>query len=259
MTTLDIQLIPGPDDWGRLREASLVVDGSDYGTLWVCDHLAGYSMSSTSMLEAWSWLGALAEATSRAELGVLVMNVSNRNPAVGLVAAASIARISGRRFHLGLGAGTSPRSSFAREQVATSTPIASPMAARHARLEEVLDLIDRMWDPDRGEEFDSFPTDAERPHVIVGVNSLELAAIAGRRADGVNVRWSSPHALDQLRAARDAAGGRPFELTAYTLHEDGISDPGHPVRRAVEEAGVDRLVVTHIGVPDAAEIERYRA
>ncbi len=257
MTTLDIQLIPGPDDWGRLREASLVVDGSDFGALWVCDHLAGYSMSSTTMLEAWSWLGALAEATRRVELGVLVMNASNRSPAVGLVAAASIARISGRRFHLGLGAGTSPRSSFAREQVATSTPIASPMAARHARLEEVLDLADRMWDQDRGPEFDTFPSLDERPRIIVGVNSLELARIAGARADGINVRWTSPEALDQLKVAQEAAEGRPFELTAYTVYEDGISDPDHPVRRSVEAAGVDRLVITFIGVPEARELEQF--
>jgi len=147
MSSFDIQLIPGQDDWSRLREASLAVDEGSYGALWVCDHLAGYSMSSGEMHEAFAWLGALAEATRRVELGVLVVNAHNRTPATTLVAAATIARLSGRTFHLGLGAGTSPTSPFGREQHATSTPIASPMAARHARVEEVLDLADRCGVP----------------------------------------------------------------------------------------------------------------
>ena len=54
MSTIDIQLIPGGDDWGRLREASLAADEGGFATLWVCDHLAGYSMSSETMHEAFS-------------------------------------------------------------------------------------------------------------------------------------------------------------------------------------------------------------
>ena len=250
MSSLDIQLIPGQDDWSRLREASLAVDEGSYGALWVCDHLAGYSMSSGEMHEAFAWLGALAEATRRVELGALVVNAHNRTPATTLVAAATIARLSGRTFHLGLGAGTSPTSSFAREQHVTSTPIASSMAARHARVEEVLDLADRMWTPDRDTDFATFPNVEHRPRVIVGVNSLALARIAGSRADGVNVRWSSDGARSQLTEARGAAGQRPFELTAYVMHEDGILDPGHPRRRELEAAGVTRVIITHIGVPD---------
>ena len=68
MSTIDIQLIPGGDDWGRLREASLAADEGGFATLWVCDHLAGYSMSSETMHEAFSWLGALAEATTCREV-----------------------------------------------------------------------------------------------------------------------------------------------------------------------------------------------
>ncbi len=107
-------------------------------------------MSSAEIHEAFAWLGALAEATRRVELGALVVNAHNRTPATTLVAAATIARLSGRTFHLGLGAGTSPTSSFAREQHATSTPILTPMAARHRRVEAVLDLADQMWAHDRG-------------------------------------------------------------------------------------------------------------
>ena len=155
-----------------------------------------------------------------------------------------------RTFHLGLGAGTSPTSPFGREQHATSTPIASPMAARHARVEEVLDLADRMWSPDRDADFATFPNMEHRPRIIVGVNSLALARIAGNRADGVNVRWSSDGARSQLAEAQGAAGQRPFELTAYVMHEDGIVDPDHPRRRDLGAAGVTRVIVTHIGVPD---------
>ena len=254
MTSLDIQLIPGRDDWSRLREASLAVDEGSYDALWVCDHLAGYSMSSAEIHEAFAWLGALAEATRRVELGALVVNAHNRTPATTLVAAATIARLSGRTFHLGLGAGTSPTSNFAREQYATSTPILTPMAARHRRVEAVLDLADQMWAHDRGPEFATFPAAEHRPRVIIGVNSLALARIAGSRADGVNVRWPSDGAIEQLAEARRAAGDGPFECTAYVMYEDGIVDPEHPRRRELDTAGVTRVIVTHIGVPEPAAL-----
>ncbi len=249
MSTIDIQLIPGGDDWGRLREASLAADEGGFATLWVCDHLAGYSMSSETMHEAFSWLGALAEATTRIELGALVVNAHNRTPATTLVGAATIARLSGRTFHLGLGAGTSPNSPFAREQHATSTPIATPMSARHARVVEVLDLVDRMWATDPGPEFATFPSHEHRPHLLIGVNSVELARIAGARADGINVRWPSEGASAQLAAAREVAGERPFELTAYVMFEDGILEADHPRRLELSAAGITRVIVTHMGVP----------
>ena len=72
MVAIDIQLTASHVDWPRLRRASLEVEARGFDALWVMDHLAGAPMGGTSSLECFTWLGALAEATSRIHLGVLV-------------------------------------------------------------------------------------------------------------------------------------------------------------------------------------------
>ncbi len=55
--------------------------------------------------EAWSVLAALAAATSRVELGTLVLGLRMRNPALLAKMAATTDDISGGRLTLGVGAG----------------------------------------------------------------------------------------------------------------------------------------------------------
>ncbi len=56
-------------------------------------------------MEGWISLAALAQATSRIRVGVLVTNVPNRHPAVLANMAATLDIVSGGRLELGLGAG----------------------------------------------------------------------------------------------------------------------------------------------------------
>jgi hypothetical protein len=81
----------------------------------VFDHLAGRSLNGDRMLECFTTLGALAATTTGLELGTMVVNMSLREPAVVVAAAASVQRISGRPFLLGLGAGAGPTSPWAAE------------------------------------------------------------------------------------------------------------------------------------------------
>ena len=60
-------------------------------------------------------------------------------------------------------------------------------------------------------------------------------------ADGINVRLTNERAGELVKAARDAAGGRPFEISAWTF--DDVDD----VRDQAEEIGLDRLVLTRLG------------
>ena len=95
MTIVDIQLSPTRCEWAELREASLAVEEMGFGALWVFDHLAGVALGGDTMLECFTLLGALAEATSSIELGTLVANVWNRQAGTLVSAAASVALISG--------------------------------------------------------------------------------------------------------------------------------------------------------------------
>ena len=251
MTLVDIQLSPTRCDWSELREASLAVESMGCSALWVFDHLAGVALGGDTMLECFTLLGALAEATSSIELGTLVVNVWNRQPGTLVSAAASVVRISGRRLHLGIGAGTSPRSPFAAEQLAVGSEIADSLDARHARVEQVLDLMDAQWRPDREERFATFPLPSPVPSRIIGVNSIALSRLAGRRADGVNAPWHHPR-RDEFFAAAEAeaaAAGRTVARTVWTHYDRALLDPEHPTRLEMAAAGIDRVVLAHLGHP----------
>lgn len=247
MTVVDLQFSPAHFDWPQLRDLALGAEQRGFGAVWVFDHLAGVALDGTTMIECWTLLGALAEATSTIELGTLVANVWNRQAGTVVTAAASVAALSGRRFHFGIGAGASPTSRWATEQLAVGAEIEPDLAARHARVEEVLALCEAEWADDRDDRFASFPLPRPRPTRLVGTNSERLARIAGRAADGVNVAWRHPHRDRILAAADETAGDRPFLRTVYTTFDRGLLDPEHPERVAMRERRIDRLVLSVFG------------
>jgi alkanesulfonate monooxygenase SsuD/methylene tetrahydromethanopterin reductase-like flavin-dependent oxidoreductase (luciferase family) len=251
VTIVDVQFSPAHCEWAELREACLAADESDFGALWVYDHLAGVSLAGSTMLECFTLLGALAAITDRIELGTMVANVFNREPGTLVTAAASTARISGRQFHLGLGAGTSPNTQWAFEQHVSGGRLVESLPERHRRVEEVLDLTDRMWAADRDAMFATFPLPSPTPTRILGVNSTRLSEIAGRRADGVNAPWHSRRRDACLAAASAEAErlGRPLLRTVWTYFDEALFDPEHPERIAMESAGIDRLILAELGRP----------
>ena len=251
MTVVDIQLSPAQCDWSELREASLAVEELGFGALWVFDHLAGVALGGTTMLECFTLLGALAEATSTIELGTLVANVWNRQAGTLVSAAASVAIISGRQVHLGIGAGTSPRSPWATEQHAVGAELQESIDDRHAGVAHVLDLAEREWSPERTQEYSTFPLPSPAPMRIVGVNSVALSRLAGARADGVNTRWDHPR-RDEFFAAADlaaAASGRTVSRTVWAHYDPDLLDPEHPSRSDMTAARIDRLILVELGRP----------
>lgn len=251
---VDVQFNPGTNEWPRLRDAVLAAESAGFGAVWVFDHLAGRTLRGTTMLEAFTLLGALAAATTSIPLGTLVANVCNREPGVLAVAAASVQAISGRPMFLGLGAGSSPTSRWAAEQLAVGAPLASTMAARHTRVEQTIDLLDAMWSGDRDARFDTFPLPHPRPTVLVGVNSVALAELAGRRTDGINVPWTHPRRAELLAAADAHVGARPWWRTAWAPWDDRLLDPGHAERVDMERCGLDRLVLSNLSPLDPEHI-----
>ncbi len=252
--TLDVQLNPAKLRWPALRDLARAAEDAGYGAVHAYDHLAGVSIGGDRMLETFTVLGALAVATTTIELGTLVVNVNNRTPALLAVAAASVVAISGRHLYLGLGAGTSPTSPWSAEMHAVGQPVIGSLAGRHAHLEAALDVIERIYDPARGDDLATFPLPDPRPTTLVGVNSVQLAAFAGRRAGGVNVDWRGPRRDDLLDAAVTARGDRPgFLLTAWAYWAPELVDPDGDEHRAMIERGLDRLILV---VPDGVGVDQ---
>src|SRR3954451_15800775 len=90
----------------EIRELALAAEAGGASSIWVADHFFYDSdQGPRGLWEAMSILAGLADATTRVELGPLVMCVPFRNP--GLIAWISntIDEISGGRFVVGLGSG----------------------------------------------------------------------------------------------------------------------------------------------------------
>lgn len=248
---VDLQVSPAVLDWSEIRDIALAAEAAGFGAFHAFDHLAGLPLNGTKMIECFSLLGALAEATSRIELGTMVVNVWNRQVGTLISGAASVTALSGRQFHLGIGAGASPASPWAAEQHAAGAYVEPDVAGRHQRVRQVLDLAAATWRSDREESVSSFPLPSPVPSILLGVNSTVLARLAGERADGINLQWNRPRRDDYLAAANQAAGDRPFVRTAYHTYDRALLDPDHPTRREMTDRRIDRLILADFdGVPD---------
>jgi alkanesulfonate monooxygenase SsuD/methylene tetrahydromethanopterin reductase-like flavin-dependent oxidoreductase (luciferase family) len=255
---VDVQFSAGTNDWPRLRDATLAAEHAGFGAAWVFDHLAGRTLRGTTMLEAFTLLGALAASTTSIPLGTLVVNCGTREPGVVAVAAASVQAIAGRPLLLGLGAGSSPISPWAAELHAVGARPSSSLADRHRCVEQVIDLLDAMWTEPRNERFETFPLPHPRPAVVVGVSGTRLARLAGRRADGINVPWSHPRRADLLAAADPFVGERPWLRTTWARWDEALLDPAHGERAEMTRLGLDRLVLSDIGPLDPDRIAGLR-
>jgi alkanesulfonate monooxygenase SsuD/methylene tetrahydromethanopterin reductase-like flavin-dependent oxidoreductase (luciferase family) len=238
-------------------EAVQAVEAAGFDRVWVADHLSAGMFGGTGMLECFTQLTDLVAATTTIGLGTLVVNVFNRPAGLLAVASASVQQLSGGRLWLGLGAGSSPGSPFATEQLAIGRPPLARMADRHAAVVATLAELDRLWGP---ESPDGFLAPEPPPPTLLGVNSLGLARIAGQRTDGVNLRWSHPKRLEILaaaRGARDGAGrtGR-WTTSVWAPWDPDLARPDHPLQVELAAEGVDRLVLMWMEPPTLADIAR---
>jgi alkanesulfonate monooxygenase SsuD/methylene tetrahydromethanopterin reductase-like flavin-dependent oxidoreductase (luciferase family) len=87
-----------------VREMALHAEALGFDSLWLYDHLlyrdAGHPP--VGIWECWTVLSALAEATTRVELGTLVLCNQFRNPALVAKMASTVDEVSNGRFILGI-------------------------------------------------------------------------------------------------------------------------------------------------------------
>ena len=127
---------PGSGDrYPKIRERALRAEDAGYDSIWLYDHLmyrperVGWTIG---IWEGWTILSALAEATTRVEIGSLVLCNQFRNPAILAKMAHTLDEVSGGRLILGIGAGWN-RAEF--------DAFGMPFDHRVARLDEALQII----------------------------------------------------------------------------------------------------------------------
>jgi probable F420-dependent oxidoreductase len=180
-------------------------------------------------------LAAMAAATSTIRLGTFVLNADMRNPVHLAWEAATIDRLSGGRFELGLGAGHTPH-----EYDATGLEL-HPPAFRKAALAERVEIIRQLFDGRTvewaGKHHTISGASVDRPTsdrlpILIGGNGDALLAHAAQHADIVGlqglgrtredghrhrVKWSTEHLDAQVDHVRLSAGGRADDLELNAL------------------------------------------
>ncbi len=179
--------------------------------------------------QAWTLLGAIGQATERIPVGTGVTAPVHRyNPAVVAQFVATVEELFPGRAFLGIGSGESLNES----PCGMDWP---PVAEQVERMEEALEIIDRLLD---GERLDHagryFRTKAaylhtrgeRRPPVYVSAFGPRAAGVAARYGDGL---WtladpeSAPEIIDAYRGACEEAGRQAGEIilqTGFSWAED---------------------------------------
>jgi alkanesulfonate monooxygenase SsuD/methylene tetrahydromethanopterin reductase-like flavin-dependent oxidoreductase (luciferase family) len=186
-----LQAAPWDDVIDRVRRG----EAMGFDSLWVADHMTGQYPTLVAY-EAWALLGAMAMATSRARIGPLVTPITFRHPALLAMSAATIDHASGGRLEIGLGIGGAPvdGSVVGVEDW--------PGLERVARLEEQVELLDRLLRGERVDHHDGYyPTDGAvvtpsvqrpRPPFVIAGEGPKLIDLAARRGDAWNTLGGQP-------------------------------------------------------------------
>jgi alkanesulfonate monooxygenase SsuD/methylene tetrahydromethanopterin reductase-like flavin-dependent oxidoreductase (luciferase family) len=220
--------------YAELREAAQELDQLGFNSVWLWDHYVSWNDPRESVLECWTTLAGLAEATRRIRLGPLVANNTNRHPGRLAKVAATLNELSGGRLELGIGAG-----GWAAEQAPFGID-QGDRAERTARLAEALQIVRGLWIGEpltfHGHYYQlngaiAAPKQDPPPRIIIGGRSTELARLAGQYANGLNLQWGFRDTFPVVLAALDAAlseRGRTrsgFDLSLHADWDDLMRDP----------------------------------
>jgi F420-dependent oxidoreductase-like protein len=219
---------PSPQrPWEELLAVGKYAEANGWDGIWCADHYMPDSPDGAPdagpVLECWSAMASLAAAVPRLRLGPLVSPTTFHHPALLAKRAATIDRISGGRFVLGIGAGWQVNEHRA---YGVSLP---PPRERVDRFAEAIEIVHHLLrEPTTtfaGRHFQITdapcePKPLQQPlPILVGTSGLRMMRLAARYADEWN-SWGTPATLraklDSLAAACDREGRDPFTIRRST-------------------------------------------
>jgi F420-dependent oxidoreductase-like protein len=262
--------------WDQWQALATTAEAAGFAALFRSDHYMPLEGGPGGSLDAWATINALAAITSTLRLGTLVSPATFRHPSVLARQVVTADHVSGGRVELGLGAGW-----HEGEHATFGFPF-DTVKDRFDRLTEQMEIVHRSWTEGpfdfegrfyRLQQADPQPKPGRKPNLIAGGSAKPRgAALAARWADEYNTVYGTADECRERReriAAACADQGRdPIPLSLMTSFAvDGDPADHHPAwivgtldqmaaqLRALEEAGVERIMLQHLQHHDVATVE----
>jgi coenzyme F420-dependent glucose-6-phosphate dehydrogenase len=203
-------------------EHAALAEQAGFDFLVVSEHFHPWVDDTSASGYAFSTIGAMAQATERVNIATGVTTPLFRyHPAVIAQAAATLDRLSGGRFHLGVGTGEN----------LNEGPLGYPFpgyAERAARMREALEIMRRLLDGEKLDfSGDYYETDRARLYspplgavpIWLAAGGPKSAALAADLADGLITSVKDPavtieRVIDPARIATDGSGRPPLPVMA---------------------------------------------
>jgi alkanesulfonate monooxygenase SsuD/methylene tetrahydromethanopterin reductase-like flavin-dependent oxidoreductase (luciferase family) len=201
-----LSLVPAADDLDRIRALVRAADESGLDLLGIQDH--PYQQR---FLDTWMLMATLLAETETIRVFPDVANLPLRPPALIAKAAATLDRLSGGRFELGLGTGA-----FWEGIVAMGGPERAPREALGA-LAEAIEVVRLVWSEERAVRFEGEhyqlaglhpgPPPAHPIEIWLGLYKPRGLELVGRRADGwvPSLGYAPPERIAEGQKRIDAA------------------------------------------------------
>lgn len=249
---------PQNTNWADMLAIWKEADGIDlFESGWTFDHFYPiFSDSTGPCLEGWTTLTALAQATTRLRVGVLVTGMHYRHPAVLANMAATLDIVSGGRLEIGIGAGWNEE-----ESGAYGIDLGTP-SQRSDRFEEGCEVIVNLLSQEttsfsgsyyqlKGARCEPKPVQQPHPPICIGGNGeRRTLRTAAKFAQHWNFVGGTPqefaHKRDVLHEHCAAIGRDPREIVLSShVRLDASGDPGSVVDAAgaLAAEGCDLAIV----------------
>ncbi len=238
-------LYHGIDNGPELKEYGRIAEEAGFESLWVTERYFHE--------ETFSLLGFLAAATQTIKLGVGVTNPYSRNPALLAMASATLDRICGGRFLLGLG-----RS----ERFVIQDRMGIPYTKPRSTMEEAVTIIRGLLSGERINATEgSFrlksvrlaiePVQKKLPIYLAAIGPKALR-LAGAIADGVLLNAYVPtsyvsYAVEEVRTAAKEAGRDPSSIDIACMLVVRLTDDPNSLWLSLKQRLVRLLDEPHVG------------
>lgn len=209
-----------------MLEMTRTAEDAGFDAVWLADHFLFRSPVAPEgeeygLWEAWTAAAALAQGTSRINIGLLVTCLGWRNPGIVARMTETIEDISGGRFILGTGAGWHEPEYDA---------YGFPFDHRASRFEDAITIISSLLRTGRADhdgEFFATKDAISQPRgpraatggapILVGTSGERMLRLTARYADAWNTVWHQTAAdakpkIDAIDAACEAVGRDPQTL-----------------------------------------------